>query len=193
MGRDREILEAAAELFYERGFHAVGVDEIGARVGITGPAIYRHFSGKDEILATLFNEALDQLLVPVDGVDGDPWAELDRLIRAQTTFALNHRHVISIYSREGRALADPWRRGLTRRTRKQADRWVEVLGRCHPDAGEDELRSAAHAAIGMTHSVAHWPPDALRTPNLVDVVADLVTGGLRSLGTPVPSGAAASR
>ena len=110
MGRDQQILEAAAELFYERGFHAVGVDEIGARAGVTGPAIYRHFSGKDEILATLFNEALDQLLVRTEAAEGEPWAELELLIRAQTTFALNHRHVISIYTREGRALAEPWRR-----------------------------------------------------------------------------------
>lgn len=192
MGRDQQILEAAAELFYERGFHAVGVDEIGARAGVTGPAIYRHFSGKDEILATLFNEALDQLLVRTEAAEGEPWAELELLIRAQTTFALNHRHVISIYTREGRALAEPWRKSLGRRTRKHVDIWVDLLGRCHPGAGEDELRSSAFAAIGLIHSVAHWPPEALRTPDLVDFVAGLVTGGLRALGSAVASGPAAS-
>ena len=192
MARDRQILEAAAKLFYERGFHAVGVDEIGARAGVTGPAIYRHFSGKDEILATLFNEALDQLLVRIEAAEGDPWTELELLIRAQTTFALNHRHVISIYTREGRALAEPWRKSLVRRTRKHVDLWVDILGRCHPDAGEDQLRSGAHAAIGLIHSVAHWPPEALRTPDLEDFVSGLVVGGLRSLGAPVASRSAAT-
>jgi len=184
MGRDRQILEAAAELIYERGFHAVGVDDIGAAVGITGPAIYRHFSGKDEILATLFNEALDSLLVHIDGGDGDPWAELELLIRAQTVFALEHRHIVSIYTRERRSLAEPWIKVLNRRTKQHADRWAGIIGRCHPAASKDEVRSASHAAIGLIHSVAHWPPDALRTPDLVEFVTGLVLGGLRQVGTP---------
>ncbi|MDX6428827.1 MAG: hypothetical protein QOE54_1193, partial [Streptosporangiaceae bacterium] len=38
MGRDRAILDAAAEAFYEKGFHGVGVDELGARAGLSGPS-----------------------------------------------------------------------------------------------------------------------------------------------------------
>ncbi len=37
------ILKAAKDLFYERSFAAVGVDEIGQRAGVTGPMIYSHF------------------------------------------------------------------------------------------------------------------------------------------------------
>src|SRR5262249_42746727 len=62
VARDVKILEAAAKLFQERGFGAVGVDEIGERAGVTGPAIYRHFRGKEDILASLFDQALDGLL-----------------------------------------------------------------------------------------------------------------------------------
>ncbi|MBI0385672.1 helix-turn-helix transcriptional regulator, partial [Streptomyces albiflaviniger] len=35
--RREQILKEAARLFAERGFHGVGVDEIGAAVGISGP------------------------------------------------------------------------------------------------------------------------------------------------------------
>ena len=59
--RDRAILDSAKRLFYERGYDGVGVDEIGAASGVTGPAIYRHFTGKEEILATLFDEAMVRL------------------------------------------------------------------------------------------------------------------------------------
>ncbi len=72
MSRERQILDAAATLFYERGFHQVGVDDIGERVGVTGPAIYRHFSGKDHVLATLYNEALDELFLRIGGEPGGP-------------------------------------------------------------------------------------------------------------------------
>ena len=74
VSRDRQILDTAAALFYEKGFHGVGVDEIGERVGISGPALYRHFSGKDEILATLFNEAMDELISATAVVYDEPIA-----------------------------------------------------------------------------------------------------------------------
>ena len=51
--RREQILKEAARLFAERGFHGVGVDEIGAAVGISGPGLYRHFAGKDAMLAEL--------------------------------------------------------------------------------------------------------------------------------------------
>ncbi len=52
----------AARLFAERGFHGVGVDEIGAAVGISGPGLYRHFAGKDAMLAELLVGISDSLL-----------------------------------------------------------------------------------------------------------------------------------
>jgi Bacterial regulatory proteins, tetR family len=50
--RDRKaiILVAAGELFAERGFAAVGMNDIAQRIGITGGAIYPHFPGKDAVL-----------------------------------------------------------------------------------------------------------------------------------------------
>jgi AcrR family transcriptional regulator len=62
MARDRDILRVAERLFYERGYGAVGVDLIGAEAGVTGPAIYSHFRGKADILAALFDEAMDRML-----------------------------------------------------------------------------------------------------------------------------------
>lgn len=51
-----KILEAALDMFSERGYDAVGVDEIAEAIGYTGPSIYRHFKGKEEILNTLIQE-----------------------------------------------------------------------------------------------------------------------------------------
>ena len=64
--RNRKILDTAAELFYEKGFHGTSMDELGTRAGMSGPAVYRHFAGKDEILASLFGEAMDELLAATE-------------------------------------------------------------------------------------------------------------------------------
>ena len=95
MRRDEEILEAAAELFLARGFHKVTLDEIGRQVGVTGPAIYRHFSSKEEILETLLDRTMDRLLLLVQCTDAsdDPAAVLDGLVRAQIEHGELTRHL----------------------------------------------------------------------------------------------------
>src|SRR5580698_9327869 len=48
--RRAQILATAAELFAHRGFHGVSIDELGAAVGVSGPALYRYFPSKDAML-----------------------------------------------------------------------------------------------------------------------------------------------
>lgn len=184
MRRDQAILEAAADLFLERGFHTVRLDDIGERVGITGPAIYRHFANKEEILVTLFDQAMDHLLllVAVEDPDrSDPHAVLDALVRAQVDFALADRRLVSVYAREGRSLSDPWRRQVRRRHREHVDRWRAALGACHPQRTEDEIHSAAHACIGMTLSVAQWPQEARETAGLRDLLISMLRAAIAAL------------
>jgi len=42
------VLEAALDLFYQRGVRAVGVDEIVCKAGVTKPSLYRAFASKDD-------------------------------------------------------------------------------------------------------------------------------------------------
>jgi AcrR family transcriptional regulator len=192
LDRERQILDAAAALFYEKGFHGVGVDEIGERVGISGPALYRHFAGKDQILATLFNEAVEGLIAGTAAVYADPHRDLERIVRHHVEFAVNHRHLINVYQREQKSLVEPWRRHFQRRQRHYASRWEEALTRCFPQASAEQIAAGSHAAIGMIHSVAHWPRDARDTPDLPDLLYRLVTQGLATLEStarsPEPAG-----
>ena len=181
MSREQQILDAAAALFYEKGFHGVGVDQIGERVGISGPALYRHFKGKDEILAALFNEALEELISATAAHYGDPHRDLERLIRHHIDFAINRRHLVSVYERERRSVVEPWKGHFQRRQRHYASRWEEVLARSFPGAPPQHIAAGTQAAIGLIHSVAHWPPGARKTPDLTDLLYRLVTHGLAAL------------
>ena len=44
---------AAATLFAERGYAGVTIEDLGAAVGVSGPAVYRHFPGKAAVLAAI--------------------------------------------------------------------------------------------------------------------------------------------
>lgn len=181
--RPRAILDAALELFGEHGFAGVGVDRIGARAGVPGPHIYRHFSGKDELLATLVDEAMDRLLglTEPEG-DGDPRAELARLVRGHVRFALDDRALLAIYAQEARSLPEADRRRTRRRQRAYVERWVRTLRRCHPERADVELEAAAHGAIGHIQSVARWPRALVTAPDLDRLIERDVLRGLDGLG-----------
>src|SRR5690606_18584825 len=78
--RRRAILEAAADLFSERGYPATGVDEIGEAAGITGPAVYRHFDNKNHVLSAVVKRAIERVVEGVADVvseAGTSWEVLE--------------------------------------------------------------------------------------------------------------------
>lgn len=164
--RDKAILDAALELFAEHGFAAVGVDRIGERAGVPGPAIYRHFSGKAELLATLVDQAMDHLLALTAGSAEEPHAELALLVHGHVRFALSHRLLLAVYAQEARSLPAGDRRRARRRQRAYVERWVGVLRRVHPERPDVELRVAAHGAIGLIQASINWPRALLAEPGL---------------------------
>lgn len=54
-GRKGEILDAALHVFAERGYASGSMREIAKRVGVTEPALYRHFTGKEALFLALIN------------------------------------------------------------------------------------------------------------------------------------------
>lgn len=97
--RKATIVLAAAELFCARGFHNVGIEDIAKAVGITGPAIYRHFRTKQAILAAAVEELGDSFAETVTGAEG-----LDAAMSALVRFTLDRRSVARLYQWEGRHL-----------------------------------------------------------------------------------------
>jgi len=95
--RKDKILAAAAELVAARGFAAVGVDEIAARVGVTGPAIYRHFRTKEELRDTLLERTVEGF---TEVVEVASHGELDQLMGAVVGHVLDHPSEAASYMRE---------------------------------------------------------------------------------------------
>jgi AcrR family transcriptional regulator len=185
--RRRAILDAAAEAFHEKGFHGVGVDEIGRRAGLSGPALYRHFSGKDHILATLLDEAMDELAGALTPVLADPGADLDRVLRHHVDFAIRQRHLVGLYQRESRNLAEPWQSGFAQRTRAYTKAWQELIAAGHPGAPPDQVPAATQAGLGLLFSVWAWPDRVVSsTEDLAQLLFSTVTAGLDLLDPDPP-------
>ncbi|MEU6080701.1 TetR/AcrR family transcriptional regulator [Streptomyces sp. NPDC047108] len=157
--RRDQILKEAARLFAERGFHGVGVDEIGAAVGISGPGLYRHFAGKDAMLAELLVGISGRLLTGgkrrVAEIDGPPDAVLDSLIEGHIDFALDDRPLITLHDRELDRLRDSDRKLVRQLQRQYVELWVEIVRRVYPGMGERDARAAVHAVFGLLNSTPH--------------------------------------
>ncbi|MEV8535274.1 TetR/AcrR family transcriptional regulator [Streptomyces sp. NPDC051211] len=157
--RREQILSEAARLFAERGFHGVGVDEIGAAVGISGPGLYRHFAGKDAMLAELLVGISERLLTGgrhrVAEAAGHPAAVLASLIDGHIDFALDDRALITLHDRELDRLRDEDRKLVRQLQRQYVELWVEVVRELHPAAPEAEARVAVHAVFGLLNSTPH--------------------------------------
>ncbi|MDR7273791.1 TetR/AcrR family transcriptional regulator [Catenuloplanes atrovinosus] len=102
--RKDQIALVAAELFCAHGYHGVGIDQIAAAVGISGPAVYRHFQGKYAILVYATRRLIERALEAVDADDADPAARLDALLAALARVAVEGRRVGGLYQWEWRYL-----------------------------------------------------------------------------------------
>lgn len=60
--RRAALLAAAARLFAERGFDGVTLGDIGEAVGVSGPAVYRHVTGKQALLGAILVDVSERLL-----------------------------------------------------------------------------------------------------------------------------------
>ncbi|WP_327663227.1 MULTISPECIES: SACE_7040 family transcriptional regulator [unclassified Streptomyces] len=157
--RREQILREAARLFAERGFHGVGVDEIGAAVGISGPGLYRHFAGKDAMLAELLVGISGQLLTGgkrrVAEAEHGPEALLDSLIEGHIDFALDDRDLITLHDRELDRLRDSDRKLVRQLQRQYVELWVEAVRKVYPELVEAHARVAVHAVFGLLNSTPY--------------------------------------
>jgi AcrR family transcriptional regulator len=181
--RREQILAAAAELFARHGFHGVGIDDIGAAVGISGPALYRHFRSKDAMLGEMLSSISHFLLVGGTAraeAMADPDLALAALVEFHVDFALQHPSLIIVQERNLTNVTDSDRKQVRALQRRYVEVWVRAIRDAMPGAGEREARSAAHAVFGLINSTPH--NHYLDDADLAGLLRDLALGALRALG-----------
>ncbi|WP_295695531.1 TetR/AcrR family transcriptional regulator [Lapillicoccus sp.] len=192
--RKDQIAEAAAVAFGRRGYHAVGLSDIAAEVGISAPALYRHFPNKYALfahvavaeMASLVAVATDPATVPdadADAdADADDHADADaaRVLRAITRGTVAHRDHGSLYRWEARFLDDTDRALLRDRTRALRACLIGPLRRARPELTERDAIVLTAGALGVVASVTTHDVSDER---LEDVLVGLAT---HLLTTPLP-------
>ncbi len=148
------LLDAATGLFAERGYHAVGIDDIGAAAGITGPGVYRHFAGKQVLLERLCDRAMTRMLDGAQGLSAGGAAALPALVDLHVEFAVGERELLGVWAREQRALSEEVRRSLRTRQRDYERVWRDVLLAHRSDLSAAEAQVAVVATLALLNSTA---------------------------------------
>lgn len=159
--RREQLLLSAAELFAAHGFHAVGIDEIGAAAGISGPGVYRHFASKQALLEALCERGITSMLEGARGIPAahdDPAQALAALVDLHVDFAVARRALLGVWAREQRALSPEVRRVLRRRQRDYEQPWRQVLQRLRDDLDPGEVAVAVTATLTMLNATAVVDP-----------------------------------
>ncbi|MGK4580912.1 SACE_7040 family transcriptional regulator [Kitasatospora sp. HPMI-4] len=199
LSRRDQIRKEAARLFAARGFLGVGVDEIGKAVGISGPGLYRHFSGKDAMLADLLVGISERLLDEGRRRAGDApdaTGALDALIGGHVDFALDDRDLIILHDRELLHLKEEDRRRVRRLQRGYVELWVDVVRQAFPalaeDGSEQTARAAVHAVFGLLNSTPHSAGPQLAQGERSGLTRDSMAALLHSLALGAFAAAAAA-
>lgn len=184
--RRDEILDAASALFGERGYAGVGVDDIGAAVGITGPSVYKHFSSKLAILLGIGQRSAARLEAGVlaayaaaaePGGTPDPAELLARLVDSYVgvitstpdlSVAFNNSYALA-----GQATASD----LLDVQRRYVARWVDLLMAADTDLSRERAAVTVHAALSIVNDAVRVRRGATR-PEFAARMAYLMKGVL---------------
>jgi AcrR family transcriptional regulator len=153
--RRRELITAAARLFAARGYYAVTVDDLGEALGISGPALYRHFPSKQALLVAVFDQVIElqrEDLGQALSEAADPAGALEAMVRLHVRFAVEQRETMAVWRQEFHHLpeADSWR--LRRSQRLYVEEWVHVVHELRSDLDDATVRALVHGVLALLQS-----------------------------------------
>ncbi|MGB6245912.1 MULTISPECIES: TetR/AcrR family transcriptional regulator [Gordonia] len=180
--RRRQLLDAASEIFVERGYHSAGMDEIAIHAGVSKPVLYQHFPSKLDLYIAVVDSHAEKL---VSDVNRALLTSSDNRIRVQAAVEAFFDFIDDDNSGYRLIFAsDALDPAVIRRVDGATEACVDaVYGLVMQDSGLDPYRSRMLAAglVGASVMNARYWVDASRPidkASAVDTTAALLWGGL---------------
>lgn len=155
------ILEAATDLFYERGFTNTTLDQVAEQLGVTKPFIYSNFGSKSALLGEICSQGVQRAIDAIDqavALDLGPAETMARFVPTYVTAILKSQKSIAINIREEKNL-DPADAATLAGMRQRFMAKVEGLLAKGVEAGDvsvPDTRVAAFALVGAVSWTTFW-------------------------------------
>ncbi len=193
MTRD-EILEAAAQIFSHKGFHATSMQDIAQAVNLQKGSLYYHISSKQEILVDVLDKALDILIANMEQVMARPLPPDEKFrhaVRVYLQTMLENRDLAAVLLLEHRSLEPIYRaRHIPRRDRFER-LWRDLI----QDGLSKHIFScpnpslASRAILGVLNWTITWyrPDGEFSEIEIADQYSDMFLSGLLIRNQNLPS------
>ncbi len=179
--------EAAAKLFYEKGYIETSIDDIADSLKMTKGGIYHYFKSKNEILyfvldhyVDLFLQNLEQDLKKI----GDPFSKIQFIISRHIDFYYEHLPEGKVLLHEVHCLLPKYFRVIAKKEKKYLDIVAGVLsdyfGKHIP---KDQLTVITFCLFGMCNWIYSWydPRGPVTPQKLAEIIYRIFSVGVRQL------------
>jgi AcrR family transcriptional regulator len=186
-GNDLEsVLQAAVEVFNERGYDGASMEDLAKRLGIAKSAIYHHVSGKEELLQMALDRALDGWSAAAERareLDAPAITRLEVLVRGTVAVLEAQLPYVTLLLRV-RGNTEVERAALARR--RSFDRLVaslvEEAERDGDVRADVDPKITARLLFGLVNSIVEWyrpSAQSAGSASLADAVCAIAFDGLR--------------
>ena len=151
------LVQAALELFAERGYRSVGIKDVAAAAGIAGPSAYGHFASKADLLTAAIGDGARMLRHEKTSILAeqlDPDETLRRLLRSYVELSFARHHVLDLMITELNNLDARRRSRGIKEQRDYLRAWVDVLQDARPDLPAGHARVRVQAVLTLTNDLA---------------------------------------
>jgi AcrR family transcriptional regulator len=183
--RAPQIIEAAARVFAERGFHGATTQDIADVLGIRQASLYYYFSSKESALELVCIKGVEGFFEAAKGIAAGPGTaqkRLSLLINSHLSPLIDRGNFVKVFLNE--------RQHLPGESRRRVGRWSRGLERVFEEVIKEGVakgefradlnpRMATLAILGMCNAVSSWQrKENADIPQIATEFARLVTGGV---------------
>lgn len=180
--RRRSVIDAAARVFAERGYHATTIAALLDATGLSAGALYHYVNTRDELLLLICDELMDPLLEHAHAIladDAPPERQLRDLVRAWLEHIERHTDHMRVFQQERHVIEHEPRWDEVRAKRLEFERLLEALLARAEQSGAiivPDRRLALLALLGMVNYTPTWfrPGGRLRARQIADGYTDLL-------------------
>ncbi|MGA9641669.1 MAG: TetR/AcrR family transcriptional regulator [Terriglobales bacterium] len=165
-----EILACAAELFYEKGYHATTIEDVARKVGMLKGSLYYYIRSKEdllyELLLGIIVKGVDHASKAIDGV-ADPTERLEKAVEAQIEHIIQNQTYVGLFLHEFDTLSGKRQKRIQEEMVKYQKMFVDAIrdGQKVGQFVDADPILLTDAILGMTNWIYRWYPGT-RAPSL---------------------------
>lgn len=161
--RERQILDAAVEVFAAHGFHPASMDEISEVAGISKPMIYAYLGSKDELFVACIQREAARLIEAIGAAveeDLSPDEQLWRGLRVFFDYVHRNRPSWTVLHRQANSQGEPFSSELVEWRERAMELIAKLLARATATAQQpveaEQMAPFAAALVGAGESLVDW-------------------------------------